>query len=415
MASGYNKQRIVRKGVMKSGPIFARLIGTMLLFGAAGSFIIGLNLIFGQGLAVMAGDQFKNDNDAYWNVYGTIRAWNGVQFMIAAITLYILVAIWWKYIRATLIAVFGIVCLGMFLFSPSPAWAYYDKVKWPEITIIKPNQAAFWVPNGGDNLKGQAASNSEEFFKANKVFYKQFETPLIQLPSSSWYKDFWVPSGRLIIVSLQPFNATWTSSATTGTSSKDQSFTCQTKDGITLSANITIGAYVKEEDAPRFLHWFSVNDPEGDSTDPKVIFTSVWYAKNLKTVMDSQIWGAVSKFFCHEVQSRTTDEANAQSADIVTAAEEATRKYIAEKGITLDYLGLAGDFTFKSKEVQDAIDQAFEAKKIEPVLDVLKWQALFKVAEKWDGKVPPLPYFAVISPDITKLFSTGIALPAQNK
>jgi hypothetical protein len=76
-------------------------------------------------------------------------------------------------------------------------------------------------------------------------------------------------------------------------------------------------------------------------------------------------------------------------------------KYMKERGITGDYLGLAGTLTFGTK-VQDAIDEAFQAETIKPYLDVLTTKAVQSALVKWNGALPALPAF-VVAPE--SLFS----------
>jgi len=73
--------------------------------------------------------------------------------------------------------------------------------------------------------------------------------------------------------------------------------------------------------------------------------------------------------------------------------------YMKERGITLDYLGLAGSLTFGDEhgnKVQEAIDDVFQAQTIKPYLDVLTTKAEITALTKWNGALPALPSFVIV-------------------
>src|SRR5262249_44030103 len=208
----------------------------------------------------------------------------------------------------------------------------------------------------------QTAFGSIEYLNANKIAAKRFQVPHGKLSGSSFWSDFYVPTGRLIIVDRTPFNREWVAPSNRGTSKKDESFPCQSAEGLDVTVGISISAFVTEENAAKFLYWFGVNPPPGDRSQPQVIFTSVFYGKSLAEVMDSVGRGKVQALVCGEVASRPLDKVNAEATKIMDTIQQKVFDYLASRGITLDYIGWADTFTFDGK-VQDAINRQFIAGK----------------------------------------------------
>jgi SPFH domain / Band 7 family len=207
-----------------------------------------------------------------------------------------------------------------------------------------------------------------------------------------------VPTGRLIIVDRTPYNREWVASQSRGTSTNDESFPCQSAEGLDVTVDISISTFVTEENAAKFLYWFGVNPPQGDRTKPEVIFTSVFYGKSLQQVMDSVGRGKVQALVCGEIASRPLDKVNSEATKIIETIQQKVADYLASRGITLDYIGWADTFTFDPK-VQDAINRQFVAGKekdiaaqLGPVTETVQAlataEATRTIANKWNGATP---------------------------
>ena len=260
-----------------------------------------------------------------------------------------------------------------------------------------PNESAFWVPDVGDNQSSQAAFASADYLNKNKIASKRFLVPHARLSSSGFWSwsDYFVPTGRLYIVDRAPFNQEWVSNTAKGTSNRDEGFQCQSSEGLDINVGITISAYVTEENAARFLFHYGVRPPAGSRTDPEVIFTSVLYGRSLTEVMQSNVRNAVQALVCRQLAGRTLIEDNAQANAIMESVRKDITAFLAEKGITLDFIGWADTFTFDPK-VQDALNRAFVAGQDRLIAAALAphastMQAL-AVAEavrvRWNGAVP---------------------------
>ena len=334
-----------------------------------------------------AAKQFDNSTVSYVEAtYGS--GLFGHLGIPALVLLVVLALIWWGDLRRAWTRLFPAVVIAFgVLLSVTTAQAYYDKNDFSEAYFILPNESAFFIPDVGANKDTQAKFGSTEYLEANKIPAKRFAIPHAKFSGSGAWTDFYVPTGRLIIVDRTPYNREWVAAHDRGTSARNESFPCQSSEGINITTEVAIATSVSEENASKFLYWFGVRPPQGNRNDPNVVFTSVYYGKSLAEVMDSVGRGKVQSLVCHEIGARTFEKANADVNVIMDAVEKAAGTFLASRGITLDYIGWAGTFTF-DKDVQQAVNDRYTAEKIAPVLDTLKAKAIIDTLQKWDGKAP---------------------------
>lgn len=208
-----------------------------------------------------------------------------------------------------------------------------------------PNESGFWIPDTGANKDNQVSMDSEAYYQANKIAFTRFVIPHAKLANTGGWVGFdsYVPAGRMIIVDRAPYYREWTMSAHRGTSAKDESAPCQTREGINITTEVGISTAVAEANSAKFLHFFGVNNPAGDRSDPQVIFTSVYSGPSLAQVMDGIGRGLVHTAICHEIASRSFDDANANANQIMEAVQKEAGKFLGERGITLEIHGLGRD------------------------------------------------------------------------
>lgn len=284
-----------------------------------------------------------------------------------------------KYLTATLL------CSSLLM---SPAQAYYSQTNITEVFGIQPNHSAFWIPGFGDSKNAQAESESEEFLNANKVQSKFFPIPHQKLAGSSYMSwDYYVPSGRLIIVDRSPFFHEWTRAGRGTDSDKDQSFPCHSKDNIRVTAEMSLAASVSEANAAKFLYYFGTKAPKGDPTEPEVIFTSVYYGKDLYDVMGGWGRGEVQSHICREINLHDVGDLGLNGNLILDKIQSEVTEFFAKKGITIEYVGWAGGFGFPP-EVETAINTRFAAEHVKPVMDVLERKAVVDALEGWNHTLP---------------------------
>jgi hypothetical protein len=376
--------------------MFVRIFSTAVLaatwWGVNVLLSVPATLVTGQ----IAGRQFNDSDTDYAVARFGFAAFNGVNVIVTLIFLLTLAAIWWHPIKSWLAKIANALVL-LLLVASSPR-AYYDKTNYTEAYFILPNESAFFIPDVGANRDNQSSFGSEAYLLQNKIAAKRFEIPHAKLAGSAFWADYFVPTGRLIIVDRSPFNREWVAQSSRGTSAKDESFPCQSKEGLNISVGIAVGASVFEENAAKFLYRFGVKPPQGDRTKPEVIFTSVFYGRSLAEVMDGPVRSKVQSLVCNEFTKRTFDEGNSQALAIMQAIEAATNDYLKGVGISLDYVGWADTFTF-DHSVQDAVNRRYVASQdvkiaetmaphVQTLQGLSNAEATRTIAGKWDGKAP---------------------------
>lgn len=261
------------------------------------------------------------------------------------------------------------------LSQPQPAAAFFSQTDKTEAYTVLPNQSAFWIPNQGDNKNSQVKLDSEDYLNSSKVAAKLFIIPHVKFTGSGgtsilsgW--DYFVPSGRLIIVDRTPYSREWVKSATRGTSKTDDSFPCQSKEGLNITVGVSIGTSVSEDNAAKFLYNFGVKSPSGDTSDPVVIFTSVYYGRSLADVMDDVVRKKVQTLVCNQIASRSFDGANAEATTIMDTVQKATDDYLKAAGITLNFIGWADTFEF-DPSIQEAINRRYIAEQDKAIASAL--------------------------------------------
>lgn len=396
--------------------IFARGIASVILIGCWGWLSFGASTMATLVSAQAAGGQFEDSDRAYVASTFIMRVANAPGAVIAFVFLLILATIWWAPIAKAIKAAAAL-ALVLALLPVPEARAYYNKTDYADPFFILPNESAFFIPDAGGNKESQAAFGSEQYLRDNKIPAKRFLVPHAKLPATGGYfeSDYYVPSGRLIIVDRTPVTREWVDAGDRGTAAAKQGFPCQSKEGLDVTVGIAIGTSVMEENSPRFLYRFGVNPPQGDRSKPEVIFTSVYYGKSLSQVMDTTVRNKVQSLVCMQIASHTLDEDNEQAAGIMKAIEADTKAYLTDMGITLDFIGWADTFTFGNK-VQDAIDRRYVAEKdakiaaaMAPYTQTLQAlaaaEATRTMSAKWNGAMPSSVSLWWLPSSITDFFT----------
>ncbi len=275
---------------------------------------------------------------------------------------------------------------------PQKALAFADTTDKTEAYTILPNESAFFIPDTGANKESQAQFDSEAYLQDKKIAVKRFVIPHQKLAGSggtSWAStgwDLYVPTGRLIIVDRSPFSREWVAAHDRGTSAKNESIPCQSKEGVNITVGVSIGASVTEDNAAKYLYHFGVLPPTDaagrllDRSSPQTIFTSVYYSRKLSDVMDDVGRKRVQTLICNEIAARSFDEDNDQAVKIMDNVKRAASDYFATVGITLDFIGWGDTFTF-DPDVQKAVNDRRNAQALKDVLPVLQALAQLKVQE----------------------------------
>ena len=254
-----------------------------------------------------------------------------------------------------------------------------------EAYSILPNESAFWVPSTGANKNSQTKFESEAYYNDSKIAAKMFVIPHQKLSGSggtSWFSgpDFYIPTGRLYLVDRTPYSREWVDATDRGTSTKKEGFPCQSKDGVNITAGVSISASVSEDNAAKFLYNFGVVNPTGDQTSTAVIFASVYNGRSLVNVMDDVGRKRVQTLVCNEIGKLSFDQANDQMIPMMDRIEKEARTYFDSVGVTINFIGWGDTFTF-DPAVQHAVNERYIAEKLQPVLPILQAVAQLKVQE----------------------------------
>lgn len=332
-------------------------------------------------LGSTAGDQFANSDMAYVKSMYIFSLFDGVNFMLGPILFFALAVIWFNPMKKW-IAAASTFAIALFIVIPDRAWAFAETTDKTEAYTILPNESAFWIPDVGNNKDNQARMDSEQYLSENKIAAKRFIIPHTKFSGSGgWIGwDYYVPTGRLIIVDRTPYSREWVDAEDRGTGKIKEGFPCQSKEGINVIAGVSIGASVSEADAAKFLYRFGVTPPKGVRNDPQVIFTSVYYGRSLAAVMDDVGRKKVQTLVCNEIGSRTLDKVNEDTIAMMDNISKKTKDYFASVGITLDFIGWGDTFEF-DKDIQKAINDRYAAAKLVDVVPVLNALAILKVQE----------------------------------
>lgn len=355
-----------------------------------------------------AGGQLVNSDEAY-----VLAMWQSAALslyrVLPIVVISILIAIWWKPLRYIVEKAFKYVVSSLalaVLFGgvwAGESKAYYSVYDYAEVVYIKPNQTCFWVPDAGANKDSQIKFMSQEYLAAQKIAAKSFkiEHTTLQGSGTTAMTNKVIPAGRLLCVERTPWARRWTSSESTGTSHGNESFSCQSKEGITAGIDLSLSATITEDTAHTYLYWFSTKPPVGDPNSPEVTFTSVLYARDLSDVMDGYVSHSIFPIVCQEFSSRTVDQINAESSQMLASVQAKASKLLADKGIVQISIGW-GNIDYE-KSVQQSIDNAFLAEKVKPYISVLSAQADIELrralADTLRGRGIPMPSNLVVVPD----------------
>jgi len=214
----------------------------------------------------------------------------------------------------------------------------YDK---PEIVTIEPSQTAFLIPLDG-KTSDQKDFMSENFLKSAKVATKQIQIPHRWVQEGRYPSDGrYIPSMKLIIVERKPETREWTETPTTGTSTKNEGVTAESKESIGFLARMNCSSQIDESNAVKFLYRYN--------------------NKSLKEILDSEIRARIESKFVEECSKLSLDDILLNKENIMKNVRNDVTPYFKERGITISVIGLKGEFTYLNAEIQKSIDDKFKS------------------------------------------------------
>jgi hypothetical protein len=414
--------------------MFARILASLIVVG----LWTVVKIFFRPAATIVSADtaagQFKDTDASALAIHAVSGAFSGLDAVLTLVALGALVWIWRRPLqrligRRTTFSLAGLALACAALAGHSDrALAFAETVDKTEAYTILPNESAFFIPDVGANKEAQAQFDSEAYLQSNKIAVKRFIIPHQKLSGSggtSWLStgwDFYVPTGRLIIVDRTPYSREWVAAHDRGTSAKNESIPCQSKEGVNISVGVSIGASVTEENAAKYLYHFGVLPPMDaagrllDRASPQTIFTSVYYSRRLSDVMDDVGRKRVQTLVCNEIAARSFDEDNDQAVKIMDNVKKSASDYFAGVGITLDFIGWGDTFTF-DPDVQKAVNDKRNAEALKDVLPVLQALAQLKVQEGMGAGMASKGLPIVVTPGmleaLARIAAQGAAAAAQ--
>ena len=122
---------------------------------------------------------------------------------------------------------------------------------------------------------------------------------------------------------------------------KDTAIWIESADSVGFSMGWSCTAYIKEEDASKFLYWY----PSG----------------SLAQVMDGEIRARVQQVAAEVAAGVKLDALRERKLEIAEAVKKDCTNFFAARGITITTVGMFGGMTYENGEIQKAIDQTFIA------------------------------------------------------
>ncbi len=235
----------------------------------------------------------------------------------------------------------------------------------PEFVEVAPNETAFVIRLEGDNNNtgGQAKLLSEAYLEANRVAAKRIEVTHRWVDTGYMHNDGkWIPDVTVVRVDRSAVTRQWTADPTSGTTAKNEAVSVESKDSVGFSVGFTCTAYIREEDAAKYLY----THPSG----------------SLAGVMDTEVLGRIQRDCQMAVNGYTLSEVPAHKADVQTAVETDVIPWFATRGITITNVGMYGGLHYENPAIQHAIDEAAAASNLKVVA-----QAKFDAQQKENDRV----------------------------
>ncbi len=231
-------------------------------------------------------------------------------------------------------------------------------------TVNDAGQAAIAPPDKGENVTAEGAS--VDFYKQRMISARKVEIPYYWKQTSRqmlWANSNngkWAPSARLIVVDTQPETREWTSSADSGTSTKNQAIWVESSDSVGFSTGISVTARIEnQDDAMKFLSNYppknkrSVEARGGDPFEVEVT--------SLEQVMDLEVRTKIQEIYAYESAAVPMDDLRSKKQEIMDKVKEKVTPFFKERGVTITAIGQFGGFKYENPQIQLSIDKVFQA------------------------------------------------------
>lgn len=224
----------------------------------------------------------------------------------------------------------------------------------PEYDEIGNNETAFVLPLEGET-KDQAKFQSEDFLRQAKVATKRVQIlHRWNQAGRLWWSGTWLPTVRVIKVDRSPVTREWKAPETAeGHLAKgavaDQAIWVESQDSVGFSMGFSCSAYVKEEDAAKFLYWY----PSG----------------SLAKVMDQEVRARIQQNAAEVSAKYPLESLRAKKQEIADQVKTDTTSFFTARGISITTIGMFGGMTYENPKIQEAIDKVFVAQQLKSVAE----------------------------------------------
>lgn len=399
----------------------AALLGAWVWIGAA------FGLAVAPAMNEAGAGQF-NGGDAWRQAVAAQGTWTFVYRAGAVSLIAVLACIWWAPLKRLMLGKDGgalllfVAGVGALAFSAAPAHAYRYKTDYAEYYNAKPDETVFLVPMLGDAGK-QSVKKDAEFLETKKVPAQFVLITHGTLPGTGTFMNDVVNTAQAVVVKRRPVAREWTHRADTGTSSADQSFSCESAESHNIRTAITAAFMIEEGNAATYLY-FAGADPtqklptsqSGGESDKDPTFVSAVAAMSLSDFVDTFGRRIIQTELCKAIGARATDRVIAEKAKIIEEVNAAATTQLKAMGVTVKALGYGGPLDLDG-DIQSAINNVYIQGKrklaVDAIKDVLpameqqaRVEALLAFSEALkSGKLPNLPSFVgAIPPEILEGF-----------
>lgn len=216
----------------------------------------------------------------------------------------------------------------------------------PELEVVENFETAFVfkLEGGGETVRFESAESLEN----NKVASKRIEITQRWRPmgySWQWTKGEYIPNIRVLKVNRTPVTTEWmpeTESTGPDTPKKIISgIWAESADSIGLSTGFRLTGYVTEEDSAKFLYMY-----RGGA---------------LQEVLQGEVKTRVQELFTDFCARYPLDTLRNQKGEMFQYIKENTLPMFKERGVTISALAATGGFSYENADIQEAIDEVFEA------------------------------------------------------
>lgn len=212
-----------------------------------------------------------------------------------------------------------------------------------KIEEIEPNETAFLI--NLEDVQGKSVQDalaSPEQLEPKKIANKRVNLEQrVQKTGRFWFSYQWLPTQRVLRVNRKPVTREWTPESGQGKGKLDQAIYVESEDSIGFGVAINITVSVQERDAALYICSFG--------------------EKPLETVLDENIRGFVQTILSDEFGKKPLMDCIKTKKEVSELLLSKTKETFSEKGVTVEYMGLAEGLTFENPKIQEALDKKFTA------------------------------------------------------